>query len=196
MAVGHSRVPCLLIFPARIETSGMQKHLASIPTSDGLKCYSDHTNKNQISQLNYKRTNIRDSIINNIVTWLRCAKSRSSATLLEAFNFNNGFNLSSALQAPMTCISSACSHCKTLSSRSFLWSNKSPSPWSTRMSVNRSVKLISLRSLETLPDPAVEVPPAFKIDDESSKSLPFDCSTRSSLNSCFLELAICQIFQN
>jgi hypothetical protein len=26
--------------------------------------------------------------------------------------------------------------------------------------------------------------------------LPFDCSTRSSLNSCFLELAICQIFQN
>jgi len=40
MVVGHNRVPCLLIFPTRIETRGMQKHLASIPTSDGSKCYS------------------------------------------------------------------------------------------------------------------------------------------------------------
>lgn len=38
--VGDIRDPCLSIFPTRIETRGMHKHLARIPTSDGSKCCS------------------------------------------------------------------------------------------------------------------------------------------------------------
>lgn len=68
-------------------------------------------------------------------TWLRWASKVSSP-----LHFNNGFNLSSARQGPITCISKAWSHCKTLSSRSLCWSNKSPSPSPTRISVNRSVR--------------------------------------------------------
>lgn len=38
VAVGHRRVPCLMIFPTRIETRGIHKHLASLPTSAASKC--------------------------------------------------------------------------------------------------------------------------------------------------------------
>lgn len=40
VAVGHRMFPRFLIFPTRTETRGTYKHLASIPTSDASKCWS------------------------------------------------------------------------------------------------------------------------------------------------------------
>jgi len=185
MGVGRIRIPSFIIFPTRTETRGMQKHLASIPISAGSKCYSINKKSVLLSQQKWKP---KSSNSETIQTWLRCASNRSSAIPLETLSFNNGFNLSSPRQAPITCMSKACNHRKTLSSPT----KKSPPV----ASVNGSETLLSILVNSFSPSVPLNWESSV-VDDEIDKSSPsFGWSSRcwwSSPVSRFLESAISNI---